>query len=73
MSCVHSTHCCTYGCKYGDKDCPVATGTIEPEYPCEDCHCKVFYPKLHEEANQWWNNLTDEEKSRVYFHEKNYC
>ena len=25
---VHKTHCCSSGCKYGDKDCPVVLGLI---------------------------------------------
>lgn len=38
MSCVHSTHCCIlHGCKYGDEDCPVATGIVKQEYTCESC------------------------------------
>jgi hypothetical protein len=37
--CVHASHCCRkHGCKYGDDDCPVAAGTIEQEYDCEDGH-----------------------------------
>lgn len=35
---VHATHCCTKcGCKYGDEDCPVATGEVAPVYKCQDC------------------------------------
>ena len=35
---VHVTHCCKrHGCKYGDKDCPVANGRLEQQYPCESC------------------------------------
>lgn len=35
---VHQTHCCVmHGCKYGNSDCPVVTGEIVQEYPCEDC------------------------------------
>ena len=39
---VHQTHCCfKHGCKYGfdaiQKECPVYTGKIQQEYPCEDC------------------------------------
>lgn len=35
---VHQTHCCVmHGCKYGNSDCPVVTGEIIQEYPCEDC------------------------------------
>ena len=36
---VHSTHCCKWhGCKYGDPDCPVATGKVKQVYLCEDCY-----------------------------------
>lgn len=36
---VHRTHCCKkHGCKYGDEDCPVVTGKIKQDYPCEDCY-----------------------------------
>jgi hypothetical protein len=35
---VHITHCCSkHGCKYGNSKCPVATGKVEQEYPCEYC------------------------------------
>lgn len=36
---VHATHCCTdHGCKYGDDDvCPVKSGDVAQEYPCEWC------------------------------------
>ena len=34
---VHTRHCCkNCGCKYGDKDCPVVTGTKVQEFPCGD-------------------------------------
>lgn len=30
---VHETHCCVdHGCKYGDHDCPVASGEVEQKY-----------------------------------------
>ena len=36
--CVHTSHCCKdHGCKYGDSDCPVETGRLKQEYPCEMC------------------------------------
>ena len=36
---VHETHCCLeHGCKYGDKDCPVALDLIKQRYFCESCH-----------------------------------
>ena len=35
---VHTEHCCkAHGCKYGDGDCPVATGAKQQSFPCEDC------------------------------------
>lgn len=35
---VHEAHCCPkHGCKYGDDDCPVENGFIEPKYTCESC------------------------------------
>lgn len=35
---VHTEHCCIrHGCKYGHKDCTVATGEKEQSYECEDC------------------------------------
>lgn len=34
---VHESHCCSiHGCKYGDDDCPVATGKTHG-IKCEDC------------------------------------
>jgi hypothetical protein len=39
---VHATHCCKKcGCKYGDADCPVELGTVEAEFPCEDCESRL--------------------------------
>lgn len=35
---VHTEHCCLiHGCKYGDEDCPVATGKKAQSFECEDC------------------------------------
>jgi hypothetical protein len=35
---VHVTHCCRWhGCKYGDPDCPVTSGRLAQEFPCETC------------------------------------
>ena len=35
---VHASHCCfQHGCKYGDDDCPVASGQVEQLYDCEWC------------------------------------
>lgn len=34
---IHREHCCPkYGCKYGDRDCPVVLGIVYPEYECDD-------------------------------------
>ncbi len=35
---THKSHCCVrHGCKYGEPDCPVASGEIEQLYDCEEC------------------------------------
>lgn len=35
---VHATHCCKIcGCKYGNDDCPVVKGSVEPVYKCYEC------------------------------------
>lgn len=35
---THVAHCCVlHGCKYGDDDCPVASGEIGQAAPCEQC------------------------------------
>lgn len=45
---VHLTHCCKRcGCKYGDPDCPVELGTLEPEFDCWDCEQRI--EALHNE------------------------
>ena len=32
------SHCCLeHGCKYGHSDCPVTTGLVKQDYPCELC------------------------------------
>jgi len=40
---THRTHCCVlHGCKYGHDECPVVSGEILQEYPCEDCdYCGI--------------------------------
>ena len=40
---VHETHCCVdHGCKYGDHDCPVASGEVEQRHrPPEDVLTRV--------------------------------
>jgi hypothetical protein len=41
---VHATHCCpAHGCKYGDPDCPVVAGVVQPVYTCEDCESDIDY------------------------------
>lgn len=36
---VHASHCCfQHGCKYGDDDCPVASGQVKQLYDCEECY-----------------------------------
>lgn len=35
---VHTSHCCAVcGCKYLSPFCPVETGRLPAEYPCEFC------------------------------------
>ncbi len=35
---VHTSHCCArHGCKYSHPRCPVLTGRLPQEYPCEQC------------------------------------
>jgi hypothetical protein len=47
---VHETHCCLeHGCKYGDRNCPVATGQIKQAYLCESCGYDEFENKCQEE------------------------
>lgn len=36
---THISHCCKWhGCKFGESDCPVATGKIRQGYLCEYCY-----------------------------------
>ena len=59
---VHTAHCCKWhGCKYGDKDCPVALGKLEQEYPCEWCSDELEEERSYREAltrieeiKAWW-------------------
>jgi hypothetical protein len=56
---VHETHCCVdHGCKYGDHDCPVASGEVEQKYDCEEC---VSGGRLANEnlANEAANKIAD--------------
>lgn len=35
---VHRSHCCRYhGCKYGNPACPVESGDLVQDRPCEVC------------------------------------
>lgn len=35
---VHAAHCCAkHGCKYCDHDCPVISGEVKQDHPCEEC------------------------------------
>jgi hypothetical protein len=35
---VHAAHCCKeHGCKYGNPECPVVSGEVKQDYPCEEC------------------------------------
>ncbi len=60
---VHASHCCKWhGCKYGDPDCPVASGEAEQEYPCEYCsellREKEYYlstARTIAEIEEWWS------------------
>lgn len=70
---VHASHCCTYGCKYGDEDCPVATGQVKPQWQCEDCSCSHFFPNLLEDANEWWKTVDEETKRYIYRDRNPFC
>jgi len=36
---IHRNHCCViHGCKYNDKQCPVANGQVKQKYICQDCN-----------------------------------
>jgi len=48
IMCVHTSHCCKdHGCKYGDSDCPVETGRMKQEYPCEMCAIEEQEQRMH--------------------------
>lgn len=66
---VHTSHCCVDRCKYGEDDCPVATGELPPEHPCEDCCCELFHPDLEKTADEWWNSLDGDKKRSIYYWE----
>ena len=63
---VHQTHCCIlHGCKYGNEDCPVASGEILQEYPCESC-VRYFKPGVAHKitvASDLFQSLTDKEQT----------
>lgn len=63
---VHLTHCCVFSCKYGDEDCPVATGKYRPTYKCEDCSCLAMNVGSDKLAEEWWANLSPAQKARIY-------
>jgi len=75
---VHRTHCCwLHGCKYGDKDCPVVTGEIKQEYPCEDCdnggwenippkELKVIDVLVDKWMERWFNDEKEAVAKEVY-------
>lgn len=63
---VHITHCCVYSCKYGDEDCPCATGQELPQYNCEDCSCPQLNPGIEAKAEAWWAKLTPGDKASIY-------
>lgn len=64
---VHTTHCChVFGCKYGNEDCPVAGGTVEAVYACEDCTCAKFNPEEAKAADGWWSTLGEDMKTSLY-------
>lgn len=45
---THASHCCKWhGCKYGDENCPVVTGEVEQEYPCEYCDEEIADADYH--------------------------
>lgn len=63
---VHVNHCCTLGCKYGDDDCPIASGKVLPQYRCEECVCLDMNPGADVKADEWWSNLTPAQKAMLY-------
>jgi hypothetical protein len=65
---VHRTHCCVlHGCKYGDKDCPVANEVIKQDYLCEDC-LPYFNPEVKHEVNvSETEYISIEDRSKSYY------
>ena len=68
---VHRTHCCSqHGCKYNNKDCPVVSGDIKQDYPCEDCHDEQAFGKVivasHIKDNVWYVGKTVTGKHITY-------
>lgn len=61
---THRTHCCIiHGCKYHDENCPVTSGEIEQEYPCEDCN-----DPYHGSPDHFMScNITKHENSPEWF------
>lgn len=64
---VHVTHCCKWhGCKYGDPDCPVASGEIKQEYLCDYCD------ELLEEEDYYKQQVINIEEIKKFKKEKRY-
>ena len=76
---VHTEHCCLkHGCKYGDRDCPVATGKQEQSSHCETCGlvAEGYYPEepftqSQVEALVTWHNEFGEKMNRMITDEGN--
>jgi hypothetical protein len=68
---VHRTHCCSeHGCKYGNDDCPVVSGDVKQDYPCETCSDEMDYGKsiraTHIKDNVWYVGETTTGKHITY-------
>ena len=64
---VHVTHCCKWhGCKYGDPDCPVASGEIKQKYLCEYCD------EILEEEDYYKQQVINIEEIKKFKKEKHY-
>lgn len=64
---LHMEHCCfTHGCKYNDKECPIISGDIKQNYPCENCSPEEAkevnkYKKGDDSPMEWAQKMPDEE------------
>lgn len=48
---THRSHCCAkHGCKYSSSACPVKSGELVQEYPCEQCDYEAEYGEDDEEG-----------------------